>query len=119
MKTLISQKNLWFLLLLSSIIITYPDVLTMKLLNNVLPDIHMVFLVVCGMDSLLLSTLSECFLIMKSQCMHKIITVDYMLWDSCLGSGGWGFFGSKGASKVRSGRVNFQSQRFDKAEIVE
>jgi hypothetical protein len=36
-----------------------------------------------------------------------------------LGSGGWGFFGSKGASKVRSGRVHFQSQRFDKAEIVE
>ncbi len=36
-----------------------------------------------------------------------------------LGSGGWGFFGSKGASKVRTRRVNFQSQRFDKAEVVE
>ena len=36
-----------------------------------------------------------------------------------LGSGGWGFFGSKGASKVRGGRFHFQSQRFDKAEIVE
>jgi hypothetical protein len=36
-----------------------------------------------------------------------------------LGSGGWGFFGSKGASKVRSSRVHFQSQRFDKAEVVE
>jgi hypothetical protein len=36
-----------------------------------------------------------------------------------LGSGGWGFFGSKGASRVRSSRVNFQSQNFDKAEIVE
>lgn len=36
-----------------------------------------------------------------------------------LGSGGWGFFGSKGASKVRTGRVNFQSQKFDKAEVVE
>jgi len=36
-----------------------------------------------------------------------------------LGSGGWGFFGSKGANRVRRGRVNFQSQRFDKAEIVE
>jgi hypothetical protein len=36
-----------------------------------------------------------------------------------LGSGGWGFFGSKGASRVRTGRVNFQSQKFDKAEIVE
>jgi hypothetical protein len=36
-----------------------------------------------------------------------------------LGSGGWGFFGSKGASKVRTSRVNFQSQKFDKAEIVD
>jgi hypothetical protein len=36
-----------------------------------------------------------------------------------LGSGGWGFFGSKGASKVRTGRFNFSSQKFDKAEVVE
>jgi len=36
-----------------------------------------------------------------------------------LGSGGWGFFGSKGASRVRGGRVHFQSQKFDNAEIVE
>lgn len=36
-----------------------------------------------------------------------------------LGSGGWGFFGSKGASRVRKGKVNFQSQKFDHAEIVE
>jgi hypothetical protein len=36
-----------------------------------------------------------------------------------LGSGGWGFFGSKGASKVRRNRVHFRSQKFDNAEIVE
>lgn len=36
-----------------------------------------------------------------------------------LGSGGWGFFGSKGASKVRTGRMSFQSQKFDKAEVVD
>jgi hypothetical protein len=36
-----------------------------------------------------------------------------------LGSGGWGFFGSKGASRVRTGRVTFQSQKFDNAEVVE
>jgi hypothetical protein len=36
-----------------------------------------------------------------------------------LGSGGWGFLGSKGATKVRSSRVHFQSQKFDNAEIVE
>jgi hypothetical protein len=36
-----------------------------------------------------------------------------------LGSGGWGFFGSKGASRVRTKKVHFQSNSFDKAEIVE
>ncbi len=36
-----------------------------------------------------------------------------------LGSGGWGFFGSKGANRVRRGKVNIQSERFDKAEIIE
>jgi len=36
-----------------------------------------------------------------------------------LGSGGWGFFGSKGATRVSKRRVDFQSQKFDKAEIVE
>jgi hypothetical protein len=36
-----------------------------------------------------------------------------------LGSGGWGFFGGKGVKKVRQTRVNFNSQKFDNAEIVE
>jgi hypothetical protein len=36
-----------------------------------------------------------------------------------LGSGGWGFFGGKGIRKVQHTRMNFQSQKFDKSEIVE
>lgn len=36
-----------------------------------------------------------------------------------LGSGGWGFFGSKGVNRVQQRRVNIQSQKFDNAEIVE
>jgi len=36
-----------------------------------------------------------------------------------LGSGGWGFFGSKGVNRVQHGRVNFKSRKFDDAEIVE
>ena len=36
-----------------------------------------------------------------------------------MGSGGWGFFGGKGVKSVRHTRVNVQSDRFDKAEIVE
>jgi hypothetical protein len=36
-----------------------------------------------------------------------------------LGSGGWGFFGGRGIRRVEHSRINFQSQKFDKAEIVE
>jgi len=36
-----------------------------------------------------------------------------------LGSGGWGFFGSKGASRVSRSRVNIHSERYDNAEIIE
>jgi hypothetical protein len=36
-----------------------------------------------------------------------------------LGSGGWGFFGGKGIRRVQHSRINYQSQKFDKSEIVE
>lgn len=36
-----------------------------------------------------------------------------------LGSGGWGFFGSRGVRKVQHRRVTVQSRKFDDAEIVE
>jgi hypothetical protein len=36
-----------------------------------------------------------------------------------LGSGGWGFLGGKGAKQVRRSKVQFQSQKFDHAEIVD
>ncbi|HKK42511.1 MAG TPA: hypothetical protein VJ963_08900 [Bacteroidales bacterium] len=36
-----------------------------------------------------------------------------------IGSGGWGFFSSKGATKMRTGSVRFQSRRFDEAEIID
>jgi hypothetical protein len=36
-----------------------------------------------------------------------------------LGSGGWGFFGSKGVHRVQHRRVTIQPRKFDDAEIVE
>jgi len=36
-----------------------------------------------------------------------------------MGSGGWGFFGSKGASKVWTRKVTVKPDKFDHAEIVE
>ena len=36
-----------------------------------------------------------------------------------LGSGGWGFFGSREVHRVQHRRVNIKSQKFDDAEIVD
>ncbi len=36
-----------------------------------------------------------------------------------LGSGGWGFFGGKGIRRVQHSKFNFQSNKFDKAEIID
>ncbi len=36
-----------------------------------------------------------------------------------LGSGGWGFFGSRGVNRVQHRRVNIRTERFDDAEIIE
>jgi len=36
-----------------------------------------------------------------------------------LGSGGWGFFGSRSVSSVRHRKVRISSEKFDDAEVVE
>ena len=36
-----------------------------------------------------------------------------------LGSGGWGFFGSRGVHRVQHRRVRVKTQKFDDAQIVE
>lgn len=36
-----------------------------------------------------------------------------------LGSGGWGFFGGRTVKSIRHTRVNYNTQQFDKAEIIE
>jgi hypothetical protein len=118
MKTFIYQKNLWFLLFLSSII----------------------FLTGCAQHEAIEQCLTGHTYGFLGGLWHGFIApFDFigMLFNDkitmyaqnnngglyalgfLLGSGGWGFFGSKGASKVRSSRVHFQSHRFDKAEIVE
>ena len=118
MKTFIYQKNLWFLLFLSSII----------------------FLMGCAQHEAIEQCLTGHTYGFLGGLWHGFIApFDFigMLFNDkitmyaqnnngglyalgfLLGSGGWGFFGSKGASKVRSSRVHFQSHRFDKAEIVE
>ena len=36
-----------------------------------------------------------------------------------LGSGGWGFFGSRGVNRVQHKRVKITTQKFDDAQVVE
>jgi len=36
-----------------------------------------------------------------------------------IGSGGWGFFGGRTVKRIHHTRVNYNSQKFDNAEIVE
>ncbi len=36
-----------------------------------------------------------------------------------LGSGGWGFFGSRGVHRVQNRRVKVRTQKFDDAEVVQ
>ena len=36
-----------------------------------------------------------------------------------LGSGGWGFFGGRTVKRIQHTRVNYNSQKFDNAEIIE
>ncbi len=36
-----------------------------------------------------------------------------------IGSGGWGFFSSRGVYRVRQRRVKFDTGKFDEAEVVE
>jgi hypothetical protein len=117
MKTQISQKYLWFILFLSIIILS-------GCANN-----ESVEQCLTGHQYGFLGGLWHGFIApfdFIGMLFNKEITMYaqnnngglYAL-GFLLGSGGWGFFGSKGATRVRRGRVNIQSDRFDKAEIVE
>jgi hypothetical protein len=117
MKTLLNQKNLWFLFLL-----------TVMLMSGCAQN-EAVGPCLSGHTYGFLGGLWHGFIApfdFIGMLFNKDITMFaqnnngglYAL-GFLLGSGGWGFFGSKGASKVRSSRVHFQSDKFDKAEIVE
>jgi len=117
MKTQISQKYLWFILFLSIIILS-------GCANN-----ESVEQCLTGHQYGFLGGLWHGFIApfdFIGMLFNKEITMYaqnnngglYAL-GFLLGSGGWGFFGSKGATRVRRGRVNIQSDRFDKAEIVD
>jgi hypothetical protein len=118
MKTLISQKYLWFLVFVSAVIL-----LTGCAKNEAVEQC------LTGHTYGFLGGLWHGF-IAPFDFIGMLFSKDITMYAQnnngglyalgfLLGSGGWGFFGSKGASKVRTSKMHFQSQKFDKAEIVD
>ena len=117
MKTLISQKYLWFTLFVSIVFLTgcaQNEVIDQCLIGHkygFLGGLWHGFIAPFDFIGMLFN---------KDITMYAQNNIGglYAL-GFLLGSGGWGFFGSKGAKRVRRSRVNVQSDKFDHSEIVE
>ena len=118
MKTLISQKILWFLVFLSSIILLTGCAQNETVEQCLAGHTYGFF---GGLWHGFIAPFDFIGMLLNDKITMYAQNNDGGLYalGFLLGSGGWGFFGSKGASKVRSSRIHFQSQRFDNAEIVE
>ena len=118
MKTLISKKNLWFLFFLSTIILltgcAQNEAVKQCLIGHTYGFIGGLWHGFIAPFDFIGMLFNEKITMYAQNNNGGFYAIGFLL-----GSGGWGFFGSKGASKVRSSRVNFQSQKFDNAEIVE
>jgi len=118
MKTLISQKNLWFLLFLPLIILltgcAHNEAVEQCLAGHTygfFGGLWHGFIAPFDFIGMLFND--------KITMYAQNNNGGFYALGFLLGSGGWGFFGSKGASRVRRSKVQFQSQKFDNAEIVE
>src|SRR5450759_4147799 len=117
MKTLISKKNLWFLFFLSTIILltgcAQNEAVKQCLIGHTYGFIGGLWHGFIAPFDFIGMLFNEKITMYAQNNNGGFYAIGFLL-----GSGGWGFFGSKGASKVKSGRVSFQSQKFDNAEIV-
>jgi hypothetical protein len=118
MKKLLHQKNFWILFLLSSVV-----------LLSGCADNESVELCLKGHQYGFFGGLWHGF-IAPFDFIGMLFSKDITMYAQnnngglyalgfLMGSGGWGFFGSKGASKVRTSKFHFRSDKFDNAEIVE
>jgi hypothetical protein len=118
MKTLVSQKNLWLIILISSIFIL-AGCANNEVVEQCLTGHRYGFFgglwhgFIAPFD--FIGMLFNDKITMYAQNNNGGL---YAL-GFLLGSGGWGFFGSKGATRVSRSRVNIRSEKFDNAEIVE
>src|SRR5450759_4864102 len=117
MKTLISQKNLWFLVFFSSIILltgcAQNEAVEQCLTGHIYGFIGGLWHGFIAPFDFIGMLFNDKITMYAQNNNGGLYALGFLL-----GSGGWGFFGSKGANKVRSGRVHIQSQKFDNSEIV-
>ena len=118
MKTLISQKNLWFLVFFSSIILltgcAQNEAVEQCLTGHTYGFIGGLWHGFIAPFDFIGMLFNDKITMYAQNNNGGLYALGFLL-----GSGGLGFFGSKCASKVRSSLVHFHSQRFDNAEIVE
>jgi hypothetical protein len=118
MKTLYSQKNLWFLLILSCIIL-----LTACAKNEAVKQC------LTGHEYGFFGGLWHGF-IAPFDFIGMLFNDEITMYAQnnngglyalgfLLGSGGWGFFGSKGANRARKSRANSRPETFEDAKIIE
>lgn len=117
MKTLISQRYLWFTLLLSMIILSgcaQNESVKQCLIGHTYGFFGGLWHGFIAPFDFIGMLFNEKITMYAQNNNGGLYALGFLL-----GSGGWGFFGSKGASKVRTSRVHFQSQKFDNAEVVD
>ena len=118
MKTLISQKNLWFLVVLSAIILLTGCAQNEAVKQCLTGHTYGFF---GGLWHGFIAPFDFIGMLFSDQITMYAQNNNggFYALGFLLGSGGWGFFGGKGVRRIQHSRVNFQSQKFDKAEIVE
>jgi hypothetical protein len=118
MKTIISQRNLWLLLVLSSLLI-----LTGCAQNEVVEKCltgH-TYGFFGGLWHGFIAPFDFIAMLFNDEVTMYAQNNNGWLYalGFLLGSGGWGFFGSKGANKMKRNRVKSRPESFEDAKIVE
>ena len=118
MKTLLVKKNLWFLLLLLSILVftgcAKSEAIEQCLTGHTYGFFGGLWHGFIAPFDFIGMLFSDDITMYAQNNNGGLYALGFLL-----GSGGWGFFGSKGATRVRKNKVHFQSTKFDDAEIIE
>jgi hypothetical protein len=118
MKTLISQKNLWILLFLLSIFLftgcAQNEVVDKCLTGHTYGFFGGLWHGFIAPFDFIAMLFNDRITMYAQNNNGGLYALGFLI-----GSGGWGFFGSKGANKVRRSRVTVQKENFEDAKIIE